>query len=149
MEAVSDEQSSDPSAETADGTGAAATARNGRRPRARRARGTTESLLGIVLVLEAVVLFFVTLVVFGLKALPPALAFGGGIGFMVVLLLLAALQRYAVAVWVGALAQLALIATGILNPAMYVVGAGFTALWIYCLIRARQIERQHRLAAES
>ncbi len=116
--------------------------------RARRERGIRESLLGIVLILEAVVLFFTTLVVFGLHALPAAVALGGGAAFIVVLLILAALQRSAIAVWIGAAAQLALIATGVLTAFMYVIGAGFAALWLYCFLRARQIERQQRLATE-
>jgi len=116
--------------------------------RPRRERGIRESLLGIVLVLEAVVLFFATLVVFGLKALPTAVALGGGAAFIVVLLALAALQRSAVAVWIGAVAQLALIATGVLTAFMYVIGAGFAALWLYCFLRAHQIVRQQQLAAE-
>ena len=116
--------------------------------RPRRERGIRESLLGIVLILEAVVLFFATLVVFGLNALPAAVALGGGAAFIVVLFALAALQRYAVAVWIGAVAQLALIATGVLTAFMYVIGAGFAALWVFCFLRARQIESQHRLAEE-
>ena len=48
-----------------------------RKPRVRRAREATESLLSIVLLLEAVLVFFVTLVAYGLKVVPPGVAFGG------------------------------------------------------------------------
>jgi hypothetical protein len=117
--------------------------------RTRRVRGPRESLLSIVLGMEAAVIFFATLVVFGLHALAPLPALLGGGITLVVLVLLAGLQRWAWAVYVGALAQVGLILLGILNPAMYVVGAAFAAIWVYFFVRARQIERQRRLAAES
>jgi hypothetical protein len=112
--------------------------------RPRRIRSVTESLLSIVLVLEAFLLFFVTLVVFGLKVLEPLPTFVGGGVFMLVLAGLAGLQRFRGAVWAGAVVQLAIIATGILIPLMYAIGAGFTALWVWCFVRARQIESQQR-----
>ena len=43
--------------------------RPARQPRARRQRSVTEMLLSIVLALEAILVFFVTLVVYGLKSL--------------------------------------------------------------------------------
>jgi hypothetical protein len=119
-------------------------ARPTRAPRPRRVRSTTESLLSIVLLLEAVLLFFVTLVLFGLKTLTPAVAFGGGAAFVVVILLTIALTRWPVGVAIGFVIQAGLIALGLLNPVMYVVGAGFAALWIWCFVRGRQIDRKRR-----
>ena len=117
--------------------------------RVRRRRSTTESLLSIVLLLEAILLFFVTLVVFGLKILSPALAFGGGAAFVVVILVTIALLRWPIGVVIGWLIQLALIALGLLTPIMYVIGAGFGAFWIWCFVRARQIDRKRREYLES
>jgi hypothetical protein len=120
---------------------------DGRRPspaRPRRQRSVTESLLSIVLLLEAIVLFFVALVLFGLKTLSPALAFGGGALFVVVLLVTIALLRWPVGVAIGWIIQLALIALGVLNPVMYVVGVGFAAFWVWCFVRARQIDARRR-----
>ena len=113
-------------------------------PRPRRRRTVTESLLSIVLLLEAIVLFFVTLVFFGLKTLPPAGAFGGGAAFIVVILITIALLRWPVGIVIGWFIQLALIALGVLNPVMYVVGAGFAAFWVWCFVRARQIDARRR-----
>jgi hypothetical protein len=113
-----------------------------RPPRARRRRSTTESLLSIVLLLEAVLLFFVTLVLFGLKTLTPPVAFGGGAAFVVVMLLTIALLRWPIGVVIGFVIQAGLIALGLLNPVMYVVGAGFAAFWSWCLVRGRQIDRK-------
>lgn len=117
-------------------------------PRGRRARSLQESLLSIVLGMEAAVIFFAALVVFGLHVLAPLPALlGGGIA-LVVLVALAGLQRWAWAVYLGAVAQVGLILLGILTPAMYVVGVVFAALWAYCFIRSRQIDRR-RPPAES
>ncbi len=111
-------------------------------PRSRRERGVTESLLSIVLALEAVLVFFVTLVAFGLKVAQPGVVFGGGAVLFVLLLLTGRLVRYRAGVWFGWALQVVLVATGILIPLMYFVAAIFAAIWIYCVVRARAIERQ-------
>jgi len=113
-----------------------------RRPR--RQRSVTESLTSIVLLLEAIVLFFVTLVFFGLHTLTPAGAFGGGAAFIVVILITIALLRYPVGMALGWVIQAALIALGALNPVMYVVGAGFAAFYSWCFVRGRQIDARRR-----
>ena len=110
----------------------------------RRRRSTTESLLSIVLLLEAILLFFVTLVLFGLKTVSPPVAFGGGAAFVVVILLTILLLRWPIGIVIGFVIQAALIALGLLNPVMYVVGAGFAAFWIWCFVRGRQIDRTRR-----
>ena len=117
--------------------------------RERRRRSTTESLLSIVLLLEAILLFFVTLVLFGLKTVSPPIAFGGGAAFVVVILLTILLVRRPIGIAVGFVIQAALIALGLLNPVMYVVGAGFAAFWIWCFVRGRQIDRRRREYFES
>ena len=113
--------------------------------RPRRRRSVTESLLSIVLVLEAFVLFFASLTVFGLKALEPAfpawVALPAGGVAIIVLLATTAVLRYPWGVAIGWVLQAGLIALGILTPFMYVVGGGFALLWIYCFTRGRRIER--------
>jgi hypothetical protein len=101
-----------------------------------------------VLVLEAAVMFFATLAIRGLTDLPDALVLGGGGGFLVLLVVVAMLQRYRWGVVLGGILQVVFIATGVLHPFMYVIGAGFAALWIWCLVRARRIEESRLTAAE-
>lgn len=113
-------------------------------PRTRRARSTSESLLSIVLGLEAVLMFFVTLTAFGLRAVPAVPAFVGGGILIVLLVLVAGLLRFRWGVWLGWVLQAALVATGILLPIMFVVGAGFVAIWVYCFIKGRQIDALRR-----
>lgn len=108
--------------------------------RVRRRRGIRESLLSIALGLEAIVVFFMTLTAFGLKALPPAVAFGGGAALLVALVIAAGLQRYRWGHWIGWVLQGVLIATGIILPIMFAIGAGFAGIYIYCYIKARQLE---------
>ena len=108
----------------------------------RRQRGLTESLLSIVLLLEAIVIFFVTLAVYGLHALPPLEAFVGGASLAILFVIATQLVRWSWGVWVGWVLQAALLATGILLPALYIVAAIFIAFWIFCFVRARQLLRQ-------
>ena len=113
-----------------------------RRVRVRRQRSVTEMLLSIVLALEAFLVFFVTLSVYGLDILEPAVAFGGGAALVVLLLICGRLVRYP-AGWVfGSLLQLVILATGLLIPLMWAVGALFAGIWIFCYIRGRSIDHQ-------
>ncbi len=114
----------------------------------RRARSVSESLLSIALSLEAVLVFFVMLAAYGLDALPPLAAFGGGAALIIGLVLVAGLQRYPWGVWLGWLAQVILVATGVVLPIMYVIAAGFVGIWIFCFVKGRQIDNAARLAQE-
>jgi hypothetical protein len=111
-------------------------------PRQRRQRSVTEMLLSIVLALEAILVFFVTLVVYGLKALEPGLAFGGGALLILALFVTSALLRYPWGIWLGWVLQAALLATGFLVPLMFFIAACFLAIWIFCFVRGRQIDHQ-------
>lgn len=116
---------------------------------ARRQRSATESLLSIALGLEALVLFFATLTVRGLNpTLDPVLVFGGGVVSILVFAVVAGQQRHSWGVALGAVLQVAIIATGILVPAMYVVGVAFAALWAWCLWRGRTLDQARQQAAE-
>ncbi len=115
----------------------------------RRRRGATESLLSIVLLLEAILVFFVVLVVFGLRVLPPALAFGGGAGLVVLLLVTGRLARWSWGVWIGWVLQVVLVAVGVLVPLMYFIGAVFLAIWIYCFVTGRRLDRRNAQLAET
>jgi hypothetical protein len=114
----------------------------------RRARSLTESLLSIVLALEAVLVFFIALTVYGLHALPPLEAFVGGAALAILLALATRVVRYPWGVWVGWVLQLVLLATGILLPALYIAAAIFVAMWIFCFVRARQIDRANSVSSD-
>ncbi|MFC0678352.1 DUF4233 domain-containing protein [Lysobacter korlensis] len=109
--------------------------------RARRERTASESLLSIVLVLEAIVVFFVALTVYGLEQLPAGVALGGGAALILVLAIDARLVRSPVGVWLGWLLQVVLILLGLVTPVMWFVGAGFAGLWVFCFGKGRQLDR--------
>ena len=113
-----------------------------RRTRVRRLRSATESLLSIALLLEAVLVFFVVMVAYGLKVLPPGTVFGGGALLVVLLIVAGRLAGRAAGVWLGWVLQAALIAIGFLLPLMYFIGAIFAVIWIYCFITGRRLDRQ-------
>jgi hypothetical protein len=96
-----------------------------------------------VLLLEAVLVFFIALTAFGLRVLPAAAAFGGGAALLVALLVVGRLVRYSWGVWLGWLAQAVLLATGFLLPLMWFIGAVFAALWIFCAITGRRLDRRN------
>ena len=115
----------------------------------KRQRSTTESLLSIVLMLEAFLVFFAALTAFGTDLLPAGVALGGGAAFIVLLALDGRFVRYDWGVWLGWVLQGALIALGFLLPLMFLIGAGFLALWIYCFVRGRSIDRARALIPAS
>jgi len=114
-----------------------------RERRAPRRRSATESLLSIVLVLEALLVFFLTLVVFSLDILAPAVAFSVGGGLFLTMFAVGRLLRHPWALWFGWFLQALLIAAGFLVPLMFVIGAGFAALWTYCFITGRGLDRRN------
>ena len=123
-----------------------------RRMRSRRTRTVTESLLSITLVLEACVLFFAGLTAFGLKVLEPRfpawVALPAAAVFIVVLLATTGVLRHRWGMALGWVLQGGIIALGILVPTMFVVGAGFALLWIYCFTRGRRIDAQRSARVE-
>jgi uncharacterized protein DUF4233 len=109
----------------------------------RRARSVTESLLSIVLAIEAIVLFFAALTAFGLHVVPgwPAWAYlVAGLVAVMVFVLDVALLRWPIGVGIGWVLQAALIGLGILLPLMYVIGAGLALFWIWCFTRGRRLD---------
>ena len=105
-------------------------------------RSASESLLSIALLLEAVLVFFIVMVAFGLKLLPIPVVFGGGAVLAALLLVAGRLAGGPVGVWIGWVLQVALIALGILLPLMYFIGAIFAAIWVYCFVTGRRLDRR-------
>ena len=114
--------------------------------RVRRARGLRETLGTIVLGLEIVVVFLAALAVFGLGAVPPALALGGGVAVIVLAVAAIGALKGKVGVVLGWIVQVALVAGGLLVPELYLVGALFVALWAYCMIVGGRIDRRNAAA---
>lgn len=102
------------------------------------------SLASIVLGFELVVVFLATLVIFGLSDLPPWVTLGGGALLCLIMVAVLGLLRYEWAYYLGWAIQVVVVATGVLNPAMFVVGALFAGMWVYCMISGSRIDRQQK-----
>lgn len=113
------------------------------RRRVRRVRSVTESLLSIVLGLEVAMVFFVALVLGGLRVLSPAQATFAGVGMAVLLIVVARLLRHRWGAWVGLALQLVFIAAGLLEPMMFLIGAGFAAMYVYFFAKGRQLDERN------
>jgi hypothetical protein len=120
----------------------------GRPGRMRRERGVTETLLSVVLALEAVILIFAGLTLIGFGSYPLGMILGGTGVAIAIFLLVSQLQRWTWGVVLGGVLQVVLVATGFLHGFMFVIGAVFAGLWVWCLVRARRIETSRRIAAE-
>jgi hypothetical protein len=124
-----------------------ATGRPGR-ARVRRERGVTEILLSVVLLLEAVVLVFAGLTLIGFGNYPLWSILGGTGVAIAIFLLVSQLQRWSWGIVLGGILQVVFVATGFLHGFMFVIGAVFAGLWVWCLVRARRIETSRLSAAE-
>ena len=110
------------------------------RARVRRERSASESLLSIVLLLEGFLVFFVALAAFSLQVVTPVQALVGGLVLIVLIAIAGRAARYPAGRWLGWVLQLALVALGLVLPLMYLIGAGFLALWAFCFVKGRSLD---------
>lgn len=116
--------------------------------RSRRTRTVRESLGSIVLGFEAVIVFLATLVGFGLKVADPVVVLVSGAVLCLALVATVGLLNRLVGFRVGWVLQFVIVASGLLVPIMYVIGAAFVALWTYCMVTGTRLDAQTRRAAE-
>lgn len=110
----------------------------------KKRRSTKVMFASTVLLLEAFVVFFGTLAVFGLRReeFPPALIFSVGIGLSLVLAFTCAVVTKPWGIAVGWVLQVVLILTGIVEPTMYLVGVLFAISWWYGIRTGIRIDRE-------
>jgi hypothetical protein len=99
----------------------------------KKRRSTKVMFASTVLLLEAFVVFFATLAVFGLRRgeFPPALILWIGIALSLVMVFACAVLSKPWGVGLGWILQIVLILTGIVEPMMFLVGALFGLAWWY------------------
>jgi len=110
-------------------------------------RTLVESLGAIVLIFESVVTFLGALAIFGLKALPPEQALGGGAVLVLALFLTAGALRWRWGIVVGSVLQVAVLVTGLFVPAMWFVGGVFAVLWSYAIYTGLKLDSQKKESA--
>lgn len=112
------------------------------------------TLASIVLGFETIVVFLAALVLWGLT--PPeggpfglpawAALVAGGITILGLVVTIGGLRSG----WgypLGWALQLIILAAGVINPAMYFVGALFGGMWWYCMVAGARIDRERAAAA--
>ena len=128
-------------------------ARTPRTPRVRRQRGARESLASIVLGFESIIVFLGGLVLYGLKALPAGIEpwWGIVIGAVLAVALIATsgLVRYDWGIALGWFWQVLIIAGGLLEPALVVVGVIFGAMYAYATIKGGALDRRNAQRAQT
>lgn len=114
---------------------------------------TQRALASITLGFELIIVVLIGLAIFGLALLEPrelGLLIGGGLALGCVVAL--ALMRVGnVGIAIGWVVHALMLATAFILPAAIVVALLFTALWVFCLLKGRQIDRERSawLAAQS
>jgi hypothetical protein len=124
-------------------------------PAAAEPRSVRRSLASIVLGFEIIVVFLAALVIWGLAPtengsfdLPPWVALAAGGALILGLVLTIGLLRFRWSYAVGWVLQALILASGLLNPAMYFVGVIFGGLWAYCMVVGARIDRERTAAAD-
>jgi hypothetical protein len=107
-----------------------------------RNRSTMATLGSLVMVFQSVVVFFATLVGFGLQVYPdPAVIWGVGLGLSVLLMIFPAILGKPGTYVLGWILQGVVLSLGIWVPLMYLLGAIFLAMWAWGMIAGGTIDK--------
>ena len=107
-----------------------------------RNRSTKATLGSLVMVFQSVVVFFATLVGFGLQVHPdPAVIWGVGLGLSVLLMIFPAVLGKPGTYLMGWILQLVVISLGIWVPLMYLLGVVFLGMWAWGMIAGGTIDK--------
>ncbi|MFC7402563.1 DUF4233 domain-containing protein [Citricoccus sp. GCM10030269] len=117
----------------------------------KKPRSIQATFMSSVLVMEALVLVFFGLAVFGINRGEPLApwALTVSLAVAVVAVLDCALVRKPAGIWIGWALQLALIMASFIEYSMAFVGVGFGLAWWYAVTKGRQIDRENRARAQA
>lgn len=107
-----------------------------------RSRSARRQFAATILVLEAFLVGFAALVAFGLRLAPPSVVWGVAGALALSLVLSAGLLRSVAGYVAGSVLQVAVLATGLAVPMMFVVGGIFVVLWVVALRLGSRIDRE-------
>lgn len=106
-----------------------------------RNRSTKRALSSMLLVFEAGVVFFATLVAFGLKVADGPTVWAIGLSLTFLLMVTPAILGKKFSYGWGWFLQLVVVCLGIWVPLMYVLGGIFVCLWAWAMIAGGTIDK--------
>ena len=107
-----------------------------------RNKSTKATLGSLVMVFESVVVFFATLVGFGLQVYSdPAVIWGVGVGISVILMIFPVFLGKPGSYLLGWILQLVVLSLGLWVPLMYLLGAVFLGMWAWGMIAGGTIDK--------
>ncbi|GHG44050.1 hypothetical protein GCM10012320_08610 [Sinomonas cellulolyticus] len=111
----------------------------------KKRRSVRVMFASILLLTEAFVVFFATLVLFGLRAreLGAGPVLGGGLGLMAVFVLACAVVSRPWGMWLAWALQLVLVALGFFEPMMFVVGGALLITWFFAVRTGARLDREN------
>lgn len=108
-------------------------------------RSAQTSLGQVVLGFELIVVALASLTIFGLGALPPALALGGGaLLCLIMLATIGLMMKYRWAFALGWFVQIVVVASGFLVTMLFIIGAVFTGIWAYAMTQGKKLDSQKK-----
>lgn len=107
----------------------------------RNKKSTQRTLGSMLMAFESFVVFFATLVAFGLKVADGPTVWAVGLTLSFLLIATPAILGRKYSYYWGWFLQLAIVAIGIWVPLMYVVGGIFVCLWAWAMIAGSTIDK--------
>lgn len=107
-------------------------------------RSTQRALASIVLGFELIIVVLIGLTIFGLEITEPrelGLYLGGGLA-AVILVALSIMRRGKGGIYLGWAVHGMMLLSAFVLPTALVVGILFTVLWVYCMVKGAQLDRQ-------
>lgn len=112
------------------------------RPETARKRPARQLFASTVLGLEALVVFFATLVAFGLRVAPPAAVWTAGGVLVLALVVMAGAVRRPGGYLAGSIGQVFLVAAALVVPMMTVIAVIFVVLWVLALVLGGRVDAE-------
>jgi len=110
-------------------------------------RNPKRMMAATVLICEAMLVFFATLVAYGLDGKQTSYLIVGGV-LMLLCIASAGMLRTPRGYAVGWILQLVIIAGGFVVPMMFGIGVGFAVIWFFAIRFGNKIEREQALVAK-
>lgn len=111
----------------------------------KKRRSVRVMFASVLLLTEAFVVFFATLVLFGLRAhdLGAGTVLGGGFGLLAVFVLACAVVSRPWGMALGWILQLVLVALGFFEPMMFLVGGILLVTWFFAVRTGARLDREN------